>query len=206
MMKGRIQEAWAYSPAPFIDKKIKNEIIERIIKPTLNGMRNEGCPYSGILYLGLMLTTKGPSVIEYNIRLGDPEAQVILPLLKTDFMDIVKAVINKKIDQLNIKYYNGCCTGVVMASNGYPDRYKKGFEVTGKLSDENGLYVFHAGTRLSKDGLLVTDGGRILCVSAIGKTLRESIDSAYLKVREIKFEGAHFRKDIGKKGLKFIGE
>lgn len=191
----------AYAPVPFVSDGLKNIIIENIVKPTLHGMQTEGSPYTGILYLGLMITKSGPSVIEYNIRLGDPEAQAVLPLIKTDFLDIVLAVLDNKLGELKFEYNEGYCTGVVMASQGYPGNYRRNLEITGSLKDEQGIYVFHAGTKIRLDGILITDGGRVLCVSALGKTLKESIDRAYAKTGRINFEGAHYRKDIGKKGL-----
>ncbi len=194
----------AYAPVPFIDDTMKDIITENIIRPTIAGMQKEGSPYLGFLYLGLMLTEHGPAVIEYNIRLGDPEAQVILPLLKTDFLDIISAATDGRLDRLIIEQYEGYCTGVVLASKGYPDSYLKGFEISGSLEDEKGVYVFHAGTRNNEDGKLVTDGGRVICVSALGQNLRDSIKKAYAKATEIDFQGVTYRKDIGMKGLRLI--
>jgi phosphoribosylamine--glycine ligase len=196
----------AYAPAPFLNDDLKRVIDNNIIKPTINGMRSEGYPYTGILYIGLMLTKSGPAVVEYNVRLGDPEAQVVLPLISTDFIEIASAALSGKLDELNVKYYDGYCCGVVMSSEGYPGAYKKGWEIGGNLNDEGGKFVFHAGTKILPDGRLVTDGGRVLCVSALGKTLVEAIDSAYDKAGEIHFNGAFYRRDIGKKGLKFLNK
>jgi len=194
----------AFAPVPFLNNDLKEIINENIIRPTIRGMLKDGNPYTGILYFGLMITKSGPAVIEYNVRLGDPEAQVILPLLKTDFMDIVISVLNGKLNELKIENYDGYCTGVVLASGGYPGEYQKGFEITGNIEDEEDIFVFHAGTRITLDGTLVTDGGRVMCVSALGSTLRESILRAYNKVTQIDFQGIYYRHDIGKKGLQYI--
>ena len=193
----------AFAPVPFLDDKTRKVIEENIIKPTIAGMQKEGCPYTGVLYLGLMLTKSGPSVIEYNVRFGDPEAQVVLPLLKTDFLDVVKAVTENKLSELNLDYYPGYCTCVVLASGGYPGDFEKGFEISGDLTFEPDAYVFHAGTKID-NGVPVTAGGRVLCVTAQGFTLAQSIEKAYKKAEKIHFKGMHYRKDIGQKGLDFI--
>lgn len=194
----------AYAPAPFINDKLKEIITDNIIRPTVRGMHNDGCPYTGILYVGLMLTDSGPSVIEYNVRWGDPEAQVVLPLLKTDYIDIAQAVIQNKLRDLKLEYMGGYCTGVVLASGGYPGKYETGYDITGSLQDTDEIFVFHAGTCDEPQGTLTTDGGRVMCVSALGKTLRESIEKAYSRVGRISFKNMHYRKDIGRKGLEFI--
>lgn len=192
----------AYAPAPFLTEAMKNIIIDNIIKPTIRGLQKEGSPYTGVLYIGLMLTGSGPTVIEYNVRLGDPEAQVVLPLIKTDFVDIMSACLNSYLSGLKLEYYSGYCAGVVMASGGYPGKYVTNIEIIGDLSDTEESFVFHAGTKKLLDGTLVTDGGRVLCISAIGVTLKEAIDRAYSRVNKVYFEGASFRRDIGFKGLK----
>ncbi len=194
----------AYAPAPFLDDNLKQQIIEETILPTLEGMRRDGHPYTGILYFGLMLTKDGPKLIEYNVRFGDPEAQVVMPLLKTDFIEVADAVVHHKLKNLNVELYSGYCTGVVMASPGYPGAYTKGHAISGDIKDEKDCFVFHAGTDYDTNGSLITTGGRVLCVSARGSTLQESIDRAYDKVRKIHFEGAHYRRDIGAKGLEWF--
>lgn len=193
----------AYAPAPFITEAMKNIITENIVRPTIIGMQKEGYPYTGVLYVGLMLTKSGPCVIEYNIRFGDPEAQVVLPLLKTDFLDIVLAANSNKLDELKLEYQPGYCTCVVLAAEGYPNSYTKGKEITGNLKDAASSFVFHAGTTIDSNKL-VTSGGRVLCVSALGLTLKQSIENAYSRVKEVSFEGMQYRKDIGKKGLHFF--
>jgi len=192
----------AYAPVPFLDDQTRRIIEENIIKPTIRGMQREGCPYTGILYLGLMLTSSGPTVIEYNIRFGDPEAQAILPLLKTDFLDIVNATMQKNLHELKLEFIPGYCTCVVLASGGYPQSYKKGYEIKGDLKDSDDVYVFHAGTILEKNSFF-TNGGRVLCISAIGNTLESSREKVYEKIDKISFTDMHFRTDIGLKGLLF---
>ncbi len=193
----------AFAPAPFLDEKTKKIIEENIIKPTILGMQQEGSPYTGILYIGLMLTNNGPMVVEYNVRFGDPEAQVVLPLLDVDFLTMVQATAESRLQDVRLHTRKGYCCGVVMASGGYPDAYQKSIPITGNIEDEKDIFVFHAGTTHS-DEQLVTNGGRVLCVSAIGVTLEDAIEKAYRKVDKIHFEGQHYRKDIGQKGLTFI--
>ncbi len=192
----------AFAPVPFLDQNTRYIIEENIIKPTIRGMKRDGCPYKGILYLGLMLTSSGPAVIEYNIRFGDPEAQAVLPLLKTDFLEIVLATLNGKLNELNINFYAGYCNCVVLASGGYPGSYKKGYEITGDLEDRKDSFIFHSGT-IYEDGKYYTAGGRVLSVVALGNTLKEAILNSYERVNKIHFKDMHYRKDIGKKGLTF---
>ncbi len=187
------------SPNPYYNDDMAKECMEKIFMPTVNAMNAEGRPFKGCLYFGLMLTPKGPKVIEYNSRFGDPETQVVLPRLKTDFVDIIVACCEEKLADINIEWSDEACACVVMASGGYPGSYKKGIEIKGL--DENGQVegatVYHAGTAL-KDGKLVTNGGRVLGVTALGKTLDEALDKAYAAVKKIDFENAHYRTDIGR--------
>lgn len=194
----------AYAPAPFVDEVLKQKIIDTFIVPTLAGMRRDGHPYTGILYLGLMLTKDGPRLVEYNVRLGDPEAQVVLPLLRTDILDVAQAVTAHRLRELRVELYPGYCSGVVMASQGYPGSYLKGVSITGDIKDEDDCFVFHAGTDYDTNGSLITTGGRVLCVTARGATLQEAIDRTYDKVRKIRFEGMHYRQDIGARGLEWF--
>ncbi len=194
----------AFAPVPFLDEQTRKIIEENIIKPTIKGMEREGAPYKGILYFGLMLTNSGPAVIEYNIRFGDPEAEAVLPLLKTDFVEIALATLNGKLNELKIDFYPGYCNCVVLASGGYPGNYKKGYEITGDLEDRKDSIVFHAGT-IYDEGKFYTSGGRVLCVSALGQTLKEAIKKSYERVEKIYFKDMHYRKDIGQKGLKLKG-
>ncbi|MDO4459546.1 MAG: phosphoribosylamine--glycine ligase [Clostridia bacterium] len=187
------------SPNPYYSDEIAEECMKTIFMPTVEAMNKEGRPFKGCLYFGLMLTPKGPKVIEYNSRFGDPETQVVLPRLKTDFVDIIMAICNETLADINIEWSEEACACVVMASGGYPGSYQKGIEITGL--DENGQVdgatVYHAGTAL-KDGKLVTNGGRVLGVTALGANLDEALDKAYAAVKKIHFDGVHYRTDIGR--------
>ena len=187
------------SPNPYYTDAIAEECMETIFMPTIRAMQAEGRPFKGCLYFGLMLTPNGPKVIEYNARFGDPETQVVLPRLVTDFVDVIDAVIDEKLDTLDIEWSRDACACVVMASGGYPQSYPKGIEITGL--DENGqaegVTVYHAGTKLA-DGKLVTNGGRVLGVTAKAETLDAALEKAYKAVETIHFDGAHYRRDIGR--------
>ena len=187
------------SPNPYYTDEIADICMKTIFEPTVAAMNSENRTFKGCLYFGLMITPDGPKVIEYNARFGDPETQVVLPRLKTDLVDIIEAVIDGKLSQLNIEWTNEATACVVMASGGYPLAYKKGIEINGL--DENGQVsgatVDHAGTKL-ENGKFLTNGGRVLGVTASGKTLDAALEKAYAAVEKISFEGAHYRKDIGK--------
>ena len=187
------------SPNPYYTDALADECMQTIFVPTIEAMRKEGRPFKGCLYFGLMMTPKGPKVIEYNARFGDPEAQVVLPRLKTDLVEICEAVIDERLSDLDIEWEDGAAACVVMASGGYPVSYKKGIEMTGL--DENGqvdgAIVYHAGTKF-ENGKFYTNGGRVLGVTAKAPTLEEALDKAYAAVRKISFEGAHYRTDIGR--------
>ena len=187
------------SPNPYYTDEIAQTCMETIFLPTIRAMQAEGRPFKGCLYFGLMLTPDGPKVIEYNARFGDPETQVVLPRLKTDFVDIIDAVIDEKLDALEIEWSADACACVVMASGGYPQSYPKGIEITGL--DENGQVagatVYHAGTKRAGDKL-VTNGGRVLGVTATAETLDAALEKAYAAVEKIHFDGAHYRRDIGR--------
>ncbi len=190
------------APNPLFTKEIEAECMEKIFKPTIAAMQKEGRPFKGCLYFGLMLTKNGAKVVEYNCRFGDPETQVVLPLLETDLVDIIEAIDREKLDQLDIKWSDKACACVVMASGGYPEKYETGKPISGL--DENGqaegAYVYHAGTKLD-NGKFLTAGGRVLGVTATGGDLKSALDGAYKAVEKISFEKAHYRKDIGKKAL-----
>ena len=189
----------AFAPSPLYTDEIAERTEREILLPTLHAMNAEGFTFKGVLYVGLMLTAEGPKVVEYNARFGDPETQVVLPRLKTDFVDVINAVIDEKLDELEIEWIPEACACVVMASGGYPQSYPKGLEITGL--DENGqaegVTVYHAGTKL-ENGKLLTNGGRVLGVTATAKTLDEALERAYAAVEKIHFDGAHYRHDIGK--------
>lgn len=185
----------AFSPSRYYTEDIAAQCMETIFRPTVAAMAAEGRPFKGVLYFGLMLTQKGPKVIEYNARFGDPETQAVLSRLKTDLFDIMNAVIDEKLHEIDIQWENNAACCVVMASGGYPKAYEKGKPVTG-LEKVRDSFVFHAGTA-QKEGMLVTSGGRVLGVTATAPALDEAIKKAYADVARIHFENAHFRKDIG---------
>lgn len=193
------------SPNPYYTEEIAEECMEKIFIPTIEAMNQEGRTFKGCLYFGLMITPKGPKVIEYNCRFGDPETQVVLPRLKTDIMDIFDAINNETLADLDIQWSDEACTCVIMASGGYPKSYPKGIEITGLIDGQlDGVTVYHAGTAI-QDDKLVTSGGRVLGVTALGDTLETALEKSYKAVEAIQFEGAHYRKDIGQRALKAIG-
>lgn len=186
-----------FAPAQFFGEKCKKEVMEKIMLPTMYAMNAENRQFKGVLYFGLMKTKEGMKVIEYNARFGDPETQVILPMLKTDLMEIFEAVVDERLEEVKIEWEDGACVCVVLASGGYPEQYEKGKEITmGNL--DNGVVLCHAGTA-EKDGKLVTAGGRVLGVCAKGATLVEAREKAYANAKKISFENMHFRTDIGVK-------
>ncbi len=187
------------APNPYYTKDIADECMEKIFLPTIDAMNKEGRTFTGCLYFGLMLTPKGPKVIEYNCRFGDPETQVVLPLLKSDLLDIMLHISEGTLDKAEVEFEdkNACC--VIMASEGYPQSYEKGFEIT--MPDDKNIYV--AGASL-KDGKLLTNGGRVLGVTEIGDTLADAVAKAYETVKTVSFGNAFYRKDIGQKALKAL--
>lgn len=187
------------SPNPYYTPEIAETCMRTIFLPTIRAMREEGRPFKGCLYFGLMITPDGPKVIEYNSRFGDPETQVVLPRLKTDFVEILEAVIDENLAQLPIEWSDEACACVVMASGGYPGSYAKGVEISGLNEDGqlSGVTVYHAGTSL-RDGKYVTAGGRVLGVTALGASLPEALEKAYAGVDKIHFDGAQYRRDIGR--------
>lgn len=194
------------APNPLYTDAIAEECMEKIFKPTIAAMSAEDRPFKGCLYFGLMLTKDGARVVEYNSRFGDPEAQVVLPLLDTDLVDIMEAIWEEKLDTLDIKWSNNSCACVVMASGGYPEKYETGKEISGLNSDGQAVaaadsaYVYHAGTKLD-GGKYLTAGGRVLGVAALGENLQAALNKAYAAADTISFEKAHYRKDIGHKAL-----
>jgi len=190
----------AYSPAPVITKELSEEVINTVIKPTIDGMRAEGIVFKGFLYAGLMITEDGIKVLEFNARLGDPETQVILPRLKTDLVEVANAVIDGGLGSLDIEWDSRPAVSVVLASGGYPEHYEKGKLITGLEEAEKLAMVFHAGTKL-EEGNILTNGGRVLNVTALGESIKEAIDNSYKAAEKIRFDGAHYRKDIGYRAL-----
>jgi len=189
----------AFSPSPLYTEEIAKITMDTILVPTLNAMNAEGFTFKGVLYVGLMLTEKGPKVVEYNARFGDPETQVVLPLLDSDLMEIMMAVRNQTLSDLDIQWKDQSAACIVLASGGYPGKYEGGKVITGMDDAEAaGATVYHAGTKLTDEGF-VTAGGRVLGVTALGGTLKAAVDSAYAAARKIHFDGAHMRSDIGSK-------
>jgi len=188
-----------FSPSRIYTKEIDEYCMKNIFIPTIRAMEKEDRKFKGILYFGLMITKDGPKVLEYNARFGDPETQAVLPRLKTDLIDIMEAIIDDKLDKINIEWHEGGSACVVMASGGYPGDYQTGYEIEGiKQAEELGCMVFNAGTKLD-EGKLVTAGGRVLGVTAIGENLDKALEKAYAGVEKVCFEGKHFRRDIGRK-------
>lgn len=192
-----------YAPVPHMSPEIVDQIVETIVKPMAKAMVQEGFPFRGVLYTGLMITKDGPKVVEFNARFGDPETQVVLPLLETDLLDIMLATVNGELDSLDVKWKRESAVCVVLAAPGYPEEYPKGLPIYGleKVSRQN--LVFHAGTKRTEEGL-VSDGGRVLGVTGISVSLVEARDKAYEGVSAIQFEGMHYRTDIAEKALRKI--
>ncbi|RNC79668.1 MAG: phosphoribosylamine--glycine ligase [Balneola sp.] len=192
----------AYSPAPIVTDAILNIVEDSIIEPTISGMKEEGNPYTGFLYVGLMITSEGSKVVEYNCRFGDPECEVIIPRLESDLLEALLASVEGNLEQVDIRFDDKYRCTVVLASGGYPKSYEKGKVITG-IEDVEHAIVFHAGTKF-EDADIVTNGGRVLNVVGAGDTLKKSIENTYLEVKKISFEKAFYRSDIGAKGLKHL--
>ncbi len=192
------------APNPCYTDERAKEALETIIYPTINALKSEGRPFTGCLYFGLMATPNGMKVIEYNCRFGDPEAQVVLPLLDTDLVDIMLSICDGKLSEIDVKWKNDSCACVVMASGGYPVKYESGKEISGldAKGQCQGAFVYHAGTKFADDKFL-TAGGRVLGVTSTGKDLQSALDNAYAAVKSIDFDKAHYRNDIGQRALCF---
>ena len=191
------------APNPYYPDDVAKHCMETIFKPTIEAMNAEGRTFEGCLYFGLMLTPKGPKVIEYNCRFGDPETQVVLPMLDADLCEIFEAIYDHKLADVDIKWKSGSCTCVVMASGGYPLSYPKGLEISGlnEMGQVDGAFVYHAGTKLA-DGKFLTNGGRVLGVTCTALTLAEALKKSYAAVEKISWENVHYRHDIGQRALK----
>ena len=186
----------SYSPPGFFSAGMTEKVTRNILVPAVQAMAEEGMLYKGVLYAGLMIVDGEPVVIEFNARFGDPETQVVLPLLKTDLVDILLAVVQGNLAQLKIEWSSEACVGVVMASGGYPGSYKTGFPIQGIDTVDKDVLVFHAGTKLGNDGIIYTDGGRVLTVAGMGKDIAEGREKVYRNIGSIQFEDHYYRKDI----------
>jgi len=188
----------AFSPSRVYTEELQEECMRTIFIPTIKAMNLEGRPFKGVLYFGLMLTSDGPKVLEYNARFGDPETQVVLPRLETDLVEIFDAIIDEKLDTINISWKQDCAVCVIMASGGYPESYVKGYEITGleSVKNQKDIILFHAGTKKENEKFY-TNGGRVLGVTAVGKNIEAAREKAYKAISAIHFENVHYRKDIG---------
>ena len=196
-----------FSPSPFYTVEIDAFCKEHIYQKTVDAMKAEGRTFQGIIFFGLMLTEKGPKVLEYNARFGDPETQVVLPRMKNDIVEVFEACVDGTLDQIDLEFEDNAAVCVVLASEGYPVKYEKGFEVKGleTFKEKDGYYVFHAGTRFDENGRLVTNGGRVLGVTATGRDLKEARKNAYEATNWIDFSNKYMRHDIGK-AIDAVGE
>lgn len=186
----------AISPVPFADKQFMDKVEERIIKPTIDGLQAEGIDYTGFIFIGLIKVNEEPMVIEYNCRMGDPETEVVIPRMKNDFVDVLKATGEKRLASVVLEVDERSACTIMAVSRGYPGAYEKGFEITGLEAPENGSLIFHAGTEL-QDGKVVTNGGRVLCVTSLAPALQDAVRLSRAALREIDFDGIYYRKDIG---------
>jgi phosphoribosylamine--glycine ligase len=187
----------AYTPPGWLDEATAQQIRTDVSEAVIRALAGEGRPYRGAIYPGLMITDNGPNVIEFNSRLGDPEAQVLLPRLETDLLDVFEAVVNNRLHEVELRWTDEACVGVVVASGGYPGPYETGLPIEGLDELDGDVLVFHAGTRRNEAGALVTGGGRVLTIVARGATMEAARDKAYANVARIRFEGIYYRKDIG---------
>ena len=194
------------APNPCYTADVAKVCMDTIFLPPLAAMRAEGCPFKGCLYFGLMITPKGPKVIEYNCRFGDPETQVVLPLLKTDLLTVMQAVENETLADLNVEWSDGAAACVILASGGYPSHYEKGKVMTLPKTTPANVTIYHAGDKLDGEGRLVTSGGRVLGVTAAGPTLKEALADAYTAAETVEFEGKYMRHDIGRRALAAMEE
>jgi phosphoribosylamine--glycine ligase len=190
----------AYAPVPVCPPETVDQLVRIAIQPAIDGLRAEGTPFTGVLYGGFIMTSDGPRVIEFNCRFGDPEAQVVLPLLQSDFLEIALACAEGRLDQVDVRWKDAAAACVVLASGGYPGKYRTGLPILGLDVDRYNTFVFHSGTKLA-DGEVVTAGGRVLCVTGWGLDIQAALYGAYERVKAIEFEGAHYRRDIGWRAL-----
>ena len=194
------------APNPYYTADVAQVCMDTIFLPTLAAMRAEGCPFKGCLYFGLMITPQGPKVIEYNCRFGDPETQVVLPLLKTDLLTVMQAVENETLADLEVEWSDGAAACVILASGGYPSHYEKGKVMTLPASTPANVTIYHAGDKLDGEGRLVTSGGRVLGITAMAPTLKEALADAYAAAETVNFDGKYMRHDIGRRALAAMEE
>ena len=194
------------APNPYYTADVAQICMDTIFLPTLAAMRSEGCPFKGCLYFGLMITPNGPKVIEYNCRFGDPETQVVLPLLKTDLLTVMQAVENETLADLEVEWSDGAAACVILASGGYPSHYEKGKVMTLPETTPDNVTIYHAGDKLDSKGRLVTSGGRVLGITATAPTLKEALADAYAAAETVEFEGKYMRHDIGRRALAAMEE
>ena len=195
----------AIAPAPVVNDRVMQRVLERILLPLKNSFKEKNILYRGVVYAGLMIVDENPYVVEFNCRFGDPEAEAVLPLLESDILELLLLTAKGRLNESSLKWKNGYCCDVVLCSGGYPGKYEKGKEIHGleNLKNRDDVFVFHAGTK-KVDGRLVTNGGRVLNIAALGDTLKSAIDKAYRYVDMVSFDGVHFRRDIGYRGLKHL--
>jgi phosphoribosylamine--glycine ligase len=189
----------AYSPVSVMTDELLVKIKKEVLEPTIRAMSNKGCIYQGILYAGLMITNDGPKVLEYNVRFGDPETQAVLTRMTSDLLDPIIGAIDGNISKCKISWTEQACACIVIASGGYPDKYEKGYEIEGLDSVKNSI-VFHAGTKL-EGKKIITSGGRVLGVTALGDTIFDAVNKGYEDITKINFKGMHYRRDIGKRSI-----
>ena len=189
-----------FSPSPFYTEEVDAFCQKYIYQPTVDAMAAEGRPFKGIIFFGLMLTPEGPKVLEYNARFGDPEAQVVLPRMENDLIQVCQACVDGTLDTIDLKFADNAAVCVVLASDGYPVSYQKGYPISGleNFKDRDDCFVFHAGTKFDEDGRIVTNGGRVLGVTALGTDLKEARKNAYKAQELVQFENKYYRHDIGK--------
>jgi phosphoribosylamine--glycine ligase len=185
----------AVSPVPFAGKEFLKKVEERIVRPTIQGLKDRGIEYKGFIFLGLMNKGGDPYVIEYNVRMGDPESEVVLPRIKTDFVELMKATAKGRLSEIDIELDERTVATVMLVSGGYPGSYEKGKEITG-IDRVEGSVVFHAGTK-AKGAKVLTSGGRVIAVSSFGSTMQEALEASYKNAEKIEFEGKYYRRDIG---------
>lgn len=189
-----------FSPSPFYTAEVDEFCKKYVYQPTMDAMKKEGRDFTGVLFVGLILTPKGPRVLEYNARFGDPETQVVLPRMKNDIVDVFNACIDGRLDEVELQFEDNAAVCVILASDGYPEKYEKGFEITGleNFEGRDGYYCFHAGSKFDAEGRIVTNGGRVLGVTAIGSNLKEARANAYKATEWVSFANKYMRHDIGK--------